>query len=126
MCLGFKRYHWLFYTLQMYCQFLYFIYYRQIFFKVNAFKNVNTHFFANFLDCFWKILCVSRDFLVKVTKRKEKKKVSIHPFLETVCKVCKNVNTLSVKSLSLKKIACTLISRCRKDKDLGCLSLSVP
>ena len=32
-------------------------------------------------------------------KRKEKKKVSIHPFLEIVWKVCKNVNTHSVKSL---------------------------
>jgi len=46
------------------------------------------------LPTFWTIskkFFVLVDFLVKVTKRKEK--VSIHLFLETVLKVCKNVNT---------------------------------
>ena len=76
-----------------------FTYYRQILFKNNIFKKVNFHFFANFLEN----LCSSTDSLGKVIKRKEKKRVSTHPFLEIVWKVDTTVNTLFVKSLPLKK-----------------------
>ena len=69
----------------------------------NFFSIVNIHYFANFLDCF-EYFFVAVDFLGKVIKKQENKRVSSNSSLEIVWKVDKKVNIHSVKSLLLKKM----------------------
>ena len=104
--------------------------YRQIFFKNNFFKKVNTYSLfwqlsALFVKKFLKSIQLFRKIYQK--KRKEKKWVSTHQFSEIVWKVGKKLNTHSVKLLLLKNICLQPFQLSPKLQDLlGIDQLAIP